>query len=123
MFDGREGVHAPRAASPARNAKLPRSPARTSAGASPTLLASAAPGETIFENEGVRLWADAGDDIAMVVQDQDARSATSCSTAAGNHRHAERKFAGYGDLAAGRNLLGRCRTSPGALGLRSRRAS
>ena len=70
VFDGRDGVHGSEGSySPARNAKLPRSSLpvyKRQRFPDPLLGERPDPGETIFENEGVRLWADAGDDIAVV---------------------------------------------------------
>ena len=75
VFDGREGVHAAEGSySPARNVKLPRSSLpvyRRQRFPDPLLGERFDPGETVFENEGVRLWADragqgGGDDIAVV---------------------------------------------------------
>ncbi|MEJ7746030.1 MAG: enoyl-CoA hydratase/isomerase family protein, partial [Luteimonas sp.] len=68
VFDGREVVHAAEGSySPGRNSKLPRSalPVYRRQRFPDPLLGEAFPaGETIFENEGVRLWHD-GDDIAV----------------------------------------------------------
>ena len=70
VFDGRDGVHGAEGSySPARNAKLPRSALpvyQRQRFPDPLLGERFDPGETIFENDGVRLWADAGDDIAVV---------------------------------------------------------
>ena len=70
VFDGREGVHAAEGSySPARNVKLPRSSLpvyRRQRFPDPLLGERFDPGETVFENDGIRLWADAGDDIAVV---------------------------------------------------------
>jgi 3-hydroxyacyl-CoA dehydrogenase len=70
VFDGREGVHGAEGSySPARNAKLPRSALpvyKRQRFPDPLLGERFDPGETVFENDGVRLWADAGDDIAVV---------------------------------------------------------
>jgi 3-hydroxyacyl-CoA dehydrogenase len=70
VFDGRDGVHGAEGSySPARNAKLPRSPLpvyRRQRFPDPLLGERFDPGETVFENAGIRLWADAGDDIAVV---------------------------------------------------------
>ena len=77
VFDGRDGVHGaegsyqPGAAT--RSCRAPRCPS-TSASASPIRCWARRfdPGETVFENDGVRLWHD-GDGIAhRLVQDQDA---------------------------------------------------
>ncbi len=69
VFDGREGVHAAEGSfSPAKNAKLPRSSLavyKRQRFPDPLLGESFAPGETVFENDGVRLWTD-GDDIGVV---------------------------------------------------------
>jgi 3-hydroxyacyl-CoA dehydrogenase len=68
VFDGREGVHAAEGSfSPAKNAKLPRSALpvyRRQRFPDPLLGEAAAPGETVFENDGIRMWTD-GDDIAV----------------------------------------------------------
>ena len=75
VFDGREGVHGAEGSySPARNAKLPRSALpvyKRQRFPDPLLGERFDPGETVFENDGVRLWADragqgGGDDIAVV---------------------------------------------------------
>jgi len=70
VFDGRDGVHGAEGSySPARNAKLPRSSLpvyKRQRFPDPLLGERFDPGETVFENDGVRLWADAGDDIAVV---------------------------------------------------------
>ncbi len=69
VFDGREGVHASEGSySPARNAKLPRSSLdvyKRQRFPDPLLGESFAQGETVFENDGIRLWTD-GDDIGVV---------------------------------------------------------
>ena len=69
VFDGREGVHAAEGSySPARDAKLPRSSLavyKRQRFPDPLLGESFAQGETVFENDGVRLWTD-GDDIGVV---------------------------------------------------------
>ena len=69
VFDGRDGVHAAEGSySPARNAKLPRSALpvyQRQRFPDPLLGEKFAPGETVFENDGLRLWHD-GDDIAVV---------------------------------------------------------
>ncbi|WP_454831069.1 3-hydroxyacyl-CoA dehydrogenase/enoyl-CoA hydratase family protein [Pseudoxanthomonas wuyuanensis] len=69
VFDGREGVHAAEGSySPAKNAKLPRSalPVYQRQRFPDPLLGESFPqGETVFENDGVRLWTD-GDDVAVV---------------------------------------------------------
>src|SRR5690606_34533377 len=68
VFDGREGVHAAEGSySPSRNAKLPRSALpvyRRQRFPDPLLGESFPQGETVFENDGIRLWTD-GDDIAV----------------------------------------------------------
>ncbi|MCR6662346.1 MAG: 3-hydroxyacyl-CoA dehydrogenase/enoyl-CoA hydratase family protein, partial [Luteimonas sp.] len=69
VFDGREGVHAAEGSySPAKDAKLPRSSLavyKRQRFPDPLLGESFAQGETVFENDGVRLWTD-GDDIGVV---------------------------------------------------------
>lgn len=69
VFDGREGVHAADGSySPARNAKLPRSalPVYRRQRFPDPLLGETFPlGETVFENDGVRLWTD-GDGVGVV---------------------------------------------------------
>ena len=68
VFDGREGVHAAEGSfSPVKNAKLPRSTLpvyKRQRFPDPLLGEVFAPGETVFENDGIRLWTD-GDDIAV----------------------------------------------------------
>ncbi|HNV77854.1 MAG TPA: 3-hydroxyacyl-CoA dehydrogenase/enoyl-CoA hydratase family protein [Thermomonas sp.] len=68
VFDGREGVHAAEGSfSPAKNAKLPRSTLpvyKRQRFPDPLLGEVFAPGETVYENDGIRLWTD-GDDIAV----------------------------------------------------------
>ena len=70
VFDGRDGVHGAEGSySPGKDAKLPRSALpvyRRQRFPDPLLGERFDPGETVFENEGVRLWADAGDDLAVV---------------------------------------------------------
>ena len=70
VFDGRDGVHGAEGSySPAKDAKLPRSALpvyRRQRFPDPLLGERFDPGETVFENDGLRLWADAGDDIAVV---------------------------------------------------------
>ena len=70
VFDGRDGVHAAEGSySPTRKAKLPRSSLpvyKRQRFPDPLLGERFDPGETVFENDGVRLWVDAGDDIAVV---------------------------------------------------------
>jgi 3-hydroxyacyl-CoA dehydrogenase len=69
VFDGREGVHAAEGSySPKQDAKLPRSPLpvyKRQRFPDPLLGESFPQGDTVFENEGVRLWTD-GDDIGVV---------------------------------------------------------
>src|SRR5690606_25007853 len=69
VFDGREGVHAAEGSySPAQDAKLPRSSLgvyRRQRFPDPLLGESFAQGDTVFENDGVRLWTD-GDDVGVV---------------------------------------------------------
>ena len=68
VFDGRDGVHGAEGSySPAKNAKLPRSALpvyRRQRFPDPLLGERFDPGETVFENDGVRLWHD-GDGIAV----------------------------------------------------------
>ncbi|BCT93782.1 3-hydroxyacyl-CoA dehydrogenase [Lysobacter helvus] len=70
VFDGRDGVHAPTGSfSPARNAMVPRSDNPVYARQrfpDPLLGEKASQGRTVFENDGVRMWVDEGDDIAVV---------------------------------------------------------
>lgn len=69
VFDGRNGVHGAEGSySPARNALLPRSSLDVYARQrfpDPLLGEAFAPGETVFENDGVRLWTD-GDGIGVL---------------------------------------------------------
>jgi len=69
VFDGRDGVHGAEGSySPAHDAKLPRSALpvyKRQRFPDPLLGEQFSPGETVFENDGVRMWHD-GDDIAMV---------------------------------------------------------
>lgn len=69
VFDGRDGVHGAEGSySPARDAKLPRSSLpvyKRQRFPDPLLGEQFSPGETVFENDGVRMWHD-GDDIAVV---------------------------------------------------------
>ena len=69
VFDGREGVHATEGSfSPGKNARLPRSSLavyKRQRFPDPLLGESFPKGETVFENDGVRMWSD-GDDIAVV---------------------------------------------------------
>ena len=68
VFDGRDSVHGAEGSfSPAQNAKLPRSTLpvyRRQRFPDPMLGERFDPGETVFENDGLRLWHD-GDDIAV----------------------------------------------------------
>jgi 3-hydroxyacyl-CoA dehydrogenase len=68
VFDGRDGVHGAEGSySPARNAKLPRSALpvyKRQRFPDPLLGERSDPGETVFENEGIRLWHD-GDGVAV----------------------------------------------------------
>ncbi|PBS13857.1 3-hydroxyacyl-CoA dehydrogenase [Lysobacteraceae bacterium NML93-0792] len=69
VFDGREGVHAAEGSySPSKNAKLPRSSLpvyRRQRFPDPLLGERFEPGETVYENDGIRLWTD-GDDIGVI---------------------------------------------------------
>ncbi len=69
VFDGREGVHAAEGSySPVKNAKLPRSslPVYKRQRFPDPLLGEQFPaGDTVFENDGLRMWTD-GDGIAVV---------------------------------------------------------
>ena len=69
VFDGREGVHVAEGSySPAKDAKLPRSSLpvyRRQRFPDPLLGESAPVGDTVFENDGVRMWTD-GDGVAVV---------------------------------------------------------
>ncbi|TDK33136.1 3-hydroxyacyl-CoA dehydrogenase/enoyl-CoA hydratase family protein [Luteimonas terrae] len=69
VFDGREGVHAAEGSySPSQNAKLPRSSLpvyRRQRFPDPLLGERFEPGETVYENDGIRLWTD-GDDIGVI---------------------------------------------------------
>lgn len=69
VFDGREGVHAAEGSySPVKNAKLPRSalPVYQRQRFPDPLLGESFPqGETVYENDGVRMWTD-GDGVAVV---------------------------------------------------------
>ena len=68
VFDGRDGVHGAEGSySPAKDAKLPRSSLpvyKRQRFPDPLLGERFAPGETVFENDGLRAWTD-GDDIAV----------------------------------------------------------
>jgi 3-hydroxyacyl-CoA dehydrogenase len=69
VFDGREGVHAAEGSfSPVRNDKLPRSNLAVynrQRFPDPVLGERAAPGQTVFETDAVRMWHD-GDGIAVL---------------------------------------------------------
>ncbi|GGK06551.1 3-hydroxyacyl-CoA dehydrogenase/enoyl-CoA hydratase family protein [Luteimonas terricola] len=68
VFDGRDGVHSAEGSySPGKNARLPRSALpvyKRQRFPDPLLGESFAKGETVFENDGIRMWTD-GDDIAV----------------------------------------------------------
>jgi len=68
VFDGREGVHGAEGSySPARDAKLPRSSLPVylrQRFPDPLLGERADPGETVFENDGIRAWTD-GDGVLV----------------------------------------------------------
>jgi 3-hydroxyacyl-CoA dehydrogenase len=70
VFDGRDDVHGTNGSfSPARNALVPRSDNPVYARQrfpDPLLGEKFSQGRTVFENDGVRMWADDGDDIAVV---------------------------------------------------------
>src|SRR5690606_33555066 len=70
VFDGRDGVHSGAGSySPARDAMVPRSsnPEYARQRFPDALLGEkASQGRTVFENDGVRMWTDEGDDIAVV---------------------------------------------------------
>ena len=69
VFDGREGVHGAEGSySPGKDTKLPRSALpvyKRQRFPDPLLGERAAPGDTAYENDGVRLWHD-GDGIAVL---------------------------------------------------------
>ncbi len=69
VFDGREGVHGAEGSyNPGKDAKLPRSTLpvyQRQRFPDPLLGERSAPGETAYENDGVRLWHD-GDGIAVL---------------------------------------------------------
>jgi 3-hydroxyacyl-CoA dehydrogenase len=69
VFDGREGVHTAEGSySPAKNAKLPRNALdvyKRQRFPDPLLGEVFPQGDTVFENDGVRLWTD-GDDIGVI---------------------------------------------------------
>ena len=68
VFDGRDGVHGAEGSySPARDARLPRSMLtvyRRQRFPDPVLGERADPGETVFENDGLRAWTD-GDGVLV----------------------------------------------------------
>ena len=68
VFDGRDGVHGVEGSySPVKNAKLPRSTLpvyKRQRFPDPLLGERSDPGETVYENDGIRLWHD-GDGIAV----------------------------------------------------------
>jgi 3-hydroxyacyl-CoA dehydrogenase len=68
VFDGRDGVHGPEGSySPGRNAKLPRPSLpvyKRQRFPDPVLGERTDPGETVFENDGVRAWHD-GDGVLV----------------------------------------------------------
>lgn len=70
VFDGRDAVHtADGSFSPARQTKVPRSSNPVYARQrfpDPLLGEKFSQGQTVFENDGIRLWADDGDDVAVV---------------------------------------------------------
>lgn len=70
VFDGRDSVHGNAGSySPARNSYVPRSSNPVYARQrfpDPLLGEKFSQGRTVYENEGVRMWADEGDDIAVV---------------------------------------------------------
>ncbi|MDR0182208.1 3-hydroxyacyl-CoA dehydrogenase/enoyl-CoA hydratase family protein [Lysobacter arvi] len=70
VFDGRDGVHDKDGSySPARKTQVPRSSNPVYARQrfpDPLLGEKFSQGRTVFENDGIRMWADEGDDIAVV---------------------------------------------------------
>ncbi|WP_132999709.1 3-hydroxyacyl-CoA dehydrogenase/enoyl-CoA hydratase family protein [Luteimonas arsenica] len=68
VFDGRDGVHSAEGSySPGKNTRLPRSSLavyKRQRFPDPLLGESFPKGETVFENDGIRMWSD-GDDIAV----------------------------------------------------------
>ncbi|MBN7138581.1 3-hydroxyacyl-CoA dehydrogenase [Lysobacter enzymogenes] len=70
VFDGRDGVHDAKGSySPGRGAQVPRSsnPVYARQRFPDALLGEKfSQGQTVFENDGIRLWADEGDDIAVI---------------------------------------------------------
>lgn len=70
VFDGRDGVHDKDGSfSPARKAQVPRSSNPVYGRQrfpDPLLGEKFSQGRTVFENDGIRMWADDGDDIAVV---------------------------------------------------------
>ncbi|MFT3757113.1 MAG: 3-hydroxyacyl-CoA dehydrogenase/enoyl-CoA hydratase family protein [Pseudoxanthomonas sp.] len=69
VFDGRDGVHSAEGSySPAKNTKLPRSSLevyKRQRFPDPLLGEVFAQGETVFENDGIRLWTD-GDGVGVI---------------------------------------------------------
>lgn len=70
VFDGREGVHGAKGSfSPVRNADVPRSSNPVYARQrfpDPLLGEKFSQGRTVYENDGVRMWVDEGEEIAVV---------------------------------------------------------
>ncbi|HZH44199.1 MAG TPA: 3-hydroxyacyl-CoA dehydrogenase/enoyl-CoA hydratase family protein [Lysobacter sp.] len=70
VFDGREGVHGAKGSfSPVRNTEVPRSSNPVYARQrlpDPLLGEKFSQGRTVYENDGVRMWVDDGEDIAVV---------------------------------------------------------
>ncbi|MFE0499427.1 3-hydroxyacyl-CoA dehydrogenase/enoyl-CoA hydratase family protein [Lysobacter soli] len=70
VFDGRDGVHDKDGSfSPSRKSQVPRSSNPVYARQrfpDPLLGEKFSQGRTVFENDGIRMWADEGDDIAVV---------------------------------------------------------
>lgn len=70
VFDGREGVHGAKGSfSPVRNADVPRSSNPVYARQrfpDPLLGEKFSQGRTVYENGGVRMWVDEGEEIAVV---------------------------------------------------------
>ncbi|QQQ03412.1 3-hydroxyacyl-CoA dehydrogenase/enoyl-CoA hydratase family protein [Lysobacter enzymogenes] len=70
VFDGREGVHDGKGSySPGRGGQVPRSsnPVYARQRFPDALLGEKfSQGQTVFENDGIRLWADEGDDVAVI---------------------------------------------------------
>ncbi len=69
VFDGREGVHGAEGSySPGKNARLPRSALavyQRQRFPDPVLGEHYPPGDTVFENDGLRMWSD-GDGVAVL---------------------------------------------------------